>query len=254
MSRQLGLAPAIPVNLNFPPPPTAPFPKPKTRFPLRTAHKQRPSLELVTNPIAPAKMPSPPRSGALGATFTISRAAQFASLIAVIGLCANFISIVAAADHNPPSELIGTLTMAITAVIYTVITYILYYDGMLSLLVTGCLDGLLLIAFIVVASLVGKPLPRVNCAARSGTSPLDSGIWIITPSSTLLRSSVLPKTIPYPTFVALDKATCHQSKAVWALGITLCILFAFSALVCIALWHRHRRDGATPSKTKDIEG
>ncbi|KAL1840786.1 hypothetical protein VTJ49DRAFT_7741 [Mycothermus thermophilus] len=247
-------APAVPDNLYFPPPPTAPLPKPKTRFPLRTANKERPSLEVVTgfDTAGPLKMQSPPQLGAMGVTFTISRAVQFASLIAVIGLCANFISTIATADHNPPAELIGTLTVSVTAVIYTVITYILYYDGMLPLLVTGCLDGLLLIACIVVASLVGKPLPRLNCAALSGTSPFDAASFLLPSSSALLRSSILTKTIAYPTFVALDKATCHQIKAVWGLSITLCILFAFSTLVCIGLWHRLRREAAAPG-AKDIE-
>lgn len=52
-----------------------------------------------------------PQLGALGVTFTIMRACQLASLIAIIGLCANFISEIASAEHNPPSELIGTLTV-----------------------------------------------------------------------------------------------------------------------------------------------
>jgi hypothetical protein len=52
-----------------------------------------------------------PQLGAMGVTFSIMRACQFASLIAVIGLCANFISVIATAEHNPPAELIGTLTV-----------------------------------------------------------------------------------------------------------------------------------------------
>jgi hypothetical protein len=52
-----------------------------------------------------------PQLGALGATFTVMRACQFASLIAVIGLCANFISEIATAERDSPSELIGALTV-----------------------------------------------------------------------------------------------------------------------------------------------
>jgi len=103
--------PNISANASFPPPPTVPFPKP--RFPLRTAGKERPSLELITDfEPAPLKMRfQAPQLGAMGVTFSIMRASQFASLIAVIGLCANFINEIATAEHNPPSELIGTLTV-----------------------------------------------------------------------------------------------------------------------------------------------
>jgi hypothetical protein len=104
--------PTISANTYFPPPPTVPFPKP--RFPLRTATKERPSLELVTDfsSAASVKMRfQAPQLGALGVTFSIMRACQLVSLIVVIGLCANFISEMATAEHDAPAELIGTLTV-----------------------------------------------------------------------------------------------------------------------------------------------
>jgi len=138
----------------------------------------------------------------------------------------------------------------VTAVIYAVITYILYYDNMLPLLLTGCLDGLLLIASIVVASLVGKPLSMLNCAALSSSSPL-TGTSFYSSASPQIRSSILTKTLSYPTFVTLDQTTCYEIKAVWGMSIALCVLFAFSALVCVGLWQRVRREAAP---AKDIEG
>ncbi len=137
-----------------------------------------------------------------------------------------------------------------TAVIYIVITYILYYDNMLPLLVAGCLDGLLLIASIVVASLVGKPLSMLNCAALPASSSLTTPFLA---STSPVRTSVITKTVSYTTFVALDQPTCYEIKAVWGLAIAVCVLFAFSTLVCIGLWHRLRRE-ASPSQPKDIEG
>jgi hypothetical protein len=132
-------------------------------------------------------------------------------------------------------------------VIYIIITYILYYDNMLPLLVAGCLDGMLLIASIVVASLIGKPLSMLNCAALPVTSSLTTPFFTSTPAA----RSIITKTVAYPTFVALDQPTCYEIKAVWGLAIALCVLFAFSALVCVGLWHRLRRDASPP---KDIEG
>ncbi|KAK0721259.1 hypothetical protein B0T21DRAFT_386189 [Apiosordaria backusii] len=224
-------------------------PSPGINFPLRTASKERPSLELVTefNSARPNKMRfQAPQLGALGVTFTLMRACQFACLISVIGLCANFINEIATAEHNPPSELVGALTVAVTAIIYVIITYILYYDNMLSMLTTAGLDGLLFIASIVVASLVGKPLSMLNCAALP-SSDYATTFFSSAPSPI---KSIITKTISYVTFVLLDRTTCYQIKAVWGLCITICILFAFSTLACLGLWQRIRRE----TKTKDFEG
>lgn len=137
--------------------------------------------------------------------------------------------------------------------IYVVITYILYYDSMLPLLMTGCLDSLLLIASIVVASLLGKPLSRLNCPALPATSALTTTTFFSTAVPAAHTTSIT-KTLSYFTFVALDKPTCYQIKAVWGLSIALCVLFAFSALVCVGLWHRIRRESAGAADQKDIEG
>lgn len=198
-----------------------------------------------------------PQLGALGVTFTVMRACQFATLVAVIGLVANFISEIAEAERESPSELIGALTVSVTAIIYVVITYILYYDNMLPLLFTSIFDGLLLIASIVVATLIGKPLSKLNCAALSARTNLSLTSYYITlPSGVKTRS--LSKTLSYFTFVAVDQPTCIEIKAVWGLGIALCVLFAFSALVLVGLWQRIRREngaaGSSGSSAKDIEG
>ncbi|AEO68264.1 uncharacterized protein THITE_2117697 [Thermothielavioides terrestris NRRL 8126] len=194
-----------------------------------------------------------PQLGAMGVTFGVTRASQFASLIAVIGLTANFISGIATTEHDAPPELIGTLTVSVTSVVYVVITYILYYDNMLPLLFSGILDGLLLIASIVVASLVGKPLPPLDCGALPSLSDTPS-TTLFSSSAHPIRASVITKTLSYSTFVALDQPTCYEIKAVWGLSIALCVLFAFSALVCVGLWHRLRRESGGSTAPKDIEG
>lgn len=64
---------------------------------------------LVILPSA-AIMPGP-QFGALGATFTVVRAMQFVSLIAIIGMTSNFIDQMVKLDQKPPSVLIGTLSV-----------------------------------------------------------------------------------------------------------------------------------------------
>jgi hypothetical protein len=49
--------------------------------------------------------------GALGATFTVVRGMQAISLISVIGMTANFIAEMVAANQAPPNVLIATLSI-----------------------------------------------------------------------------------------------------------------------------------------------
>lgn len=178
------------------------------------------------------------------------RALQFAALIAVIGLCANFIDEFSTKSLGSPSELLGTLVVAVIAVIYVVISYILYYDVMLPYLLSAILDGLLLIAFIVVASLLGKPLSQLQCALMP-KDPNANNFW--TSVSFSVKSQQMTDDGLYFTFVHIDQPTCYETKAIWGLSIALCVLFAFSTIVCVGLWRRVRGETTVVSR-KDIEG
>ncbi|KAI1843611.1 hypothetical protein JX265_007397 [Neoarthrinium moseri] len=195
-----------------------------------------------------------PQLGALGVTFTALRAAQFLSLVAIIGLTANFINEIVTAQRDAPGVLIGTLTVASTASLYIAITYILYYDGLLPLLIAGVFDFLLLIATIVVAATVGKPLSKLTCEIlpAAGTSTITSGSTFVASTTGVSYRSILTKAVDYFTFVAVDQPHCYEIKAVWGLSIALCVLFAFSCLICIGLWRRVKSTSA--AAPKDIEG
>ena len=52
-----------------------------------------------------------PAFGALGATFKIVRALQAVSLIAIIGMAANFISEMVQSNKSPSDVLVGTLSI-----------------------------------------------------------------------------------------------------------------------------------------------
>ncbi|KAI0153392.1 hypothetical protein BJ166DRAFT_500359 [Pestalotiopsis sp. NC0098] len=194
-----------------------------------------------------------PQLGALGVTFTALRAAQLLSLLTIIGLVANFINEIVSVQRDAPDVLIGTLVVASTASLYIAISYILYYDGLLPLLVAGVCDFLLLIATIVVATTVGKPLSKLTCETLplAGTSTIASGSQVFVASSSgVTYRSVLKKVVDYYTYVAVDQPHCYEIKAVWGLSISLCVLFAFSAVVLIGLWRRTKSVAAAP---KDIE-
>ncbi|KAL0765308.1 hypothetical protein CaCOL14_012057 [Colletotrichum acutatum] len=240
------------------PSPTASIPFPPRKFPVRTAlhfHAPRPKLTLVT-PVSLARdfaarkhnrrMGSAPRLGALGHTFTAMRAMQFVSLVSIIGMVSNFISEINGADAVPPSVLIGTLVISCIATLYISITYILYYDNMLPLLLAAGADTFLLIAVIVVACLLGKPLSYLDCAALPKSSGSTAN-FMASVTANINTGSALN----YFIWVGADQGTCYAIKAVWGLSIALCVLFAFSAVTAVCLW---RRVKLAPAGVKDIEG
>ena len=66
-------------------------------------------------------------------------------------------------------------------------------------------------------------------------------------------SSSKKPTVDYLSFVARDQPHCYEIKTVWGLGIALCVLFAFSSIVCAGLWRRVKGPGSSAAD-KDLEG
>lgn len=123
---------------------------------------------------------------------------------------------------------------------------------MLPYLLSGMLDGLLLIAFIVVASLLGKPLSHLQCALMP-QDPDANNFWTSVPFTIKSQETTHDDGL-YFTFVHMDQPTCFETKAIWGLSIALCVLFAFSSIVCVGLWRRVSRETVVVGSRKDIEG
>ncbi|KAI1424471.1 hypothetical protein F5Y12DRAFT_715229 [Xylaria sp. FL1777] len=171
-----------------------------------------------------------PQLGALGVTFTALRAFQFLSLVTIVGLTANFINEFASSQREVPDVLVGTITVTSISTLYVAISYILYYDGMLPLLIAGGLDLSLLVAFIVVAVTIGKPLSMLQCELLpESVSTAETFVTYVTGRS---YESAAARYNSYLTLITTDQPHCYEIKAVWGFGIALSVLFAFSALVC----------------------
>lgn len=184
----------------------------------------------------------PSKHGALGATFSVVRAMEACCLIAIIGMTANFIAEMVASNQAPPHVLIGTLSVVhyplypsdttnnrqtCIAVLYVTITYILYMDNFLPFLISCALDSALLIAIIVVAVTVGKPLSYLDCAALPNTG---------TTSSFFASVGINMSKVNYWVWAGASKTTCYEMKAIWGLSIALCVLFAVGSIVSVCLW------------------
>jgi hypothetical protein len=195
-----------------------------------------------------------PRLGALGATFTAMRAMEFISLIAVIGLTANFVNDIVNAGQSPPEYLTGTLvvvsslmSISCIAAVYVCVTYLLYYDAMLPFVYAAAADGAILIALAVVSVVIGRPVSFLSCEAimasntGSAASFFASLAWILPGQEGL--------------WAAGDRGSCFQVKAVWGLAIALCVMFAFSTMVTACLWRRLRTIAVMEARVdrKDVE-
>ena len=186
-------------------------------------------------------------SGALGATFKITRLMQGASLIAIIGMTSNFISDMISAKVEPPTVLIGTISVACTSVLYCAITVILFLDDLLPFLINAILDTLFLVAAVVVAVVVGKPLAYADCKAIGQVSGSAASAFDLTNALSGSLNENGGK-IDYSSWIGINKSTCLEMKSIWGLSIALCILFAFSAISSICLWRRNNT--ATPVKAE----
>ncbi|KAI0184481.1 hypothetical protein EV127DRAFT_228987 [Xylaria flabelliformis] len=192
-----------------------------------------------------------PQLGALGVTFTALRALQFLSLVTVVGLTANFINEFASSERQVPDVLVGTVTVTSISTLYVAISYILYYDGMLPLLVAGGLDFALLVALIVVSVTIGQPLSRLQCELLP--EPVSSTTSFIATITGRSYENAAARYNSYLALITTDQPHCYEIKAVWGLGIALAVLFSFSALVCVGLWHRLRRANGAGAPPKDVE-
>lgn len=105
-------------------------------------------------------------------------------------------------------------------------------------------DFLLLIAFIVVSVVLGRPLSFLNCLvidngnaaadaqsaaafsqALAGTSGVQGSVWSLT------------------RWAATTRNNCFETKAVWGMGIALAILYCCSAIILPTLWMKARKAG-----------
>jgi len=166
------------------------------------------------------------------------------SLISIIGMTANFISEMVTSSEKPPSVLIGTLSVTCISVLYCAITSILYWDNLLPFLLAAGMDSLLLIALIVVAVTIGKPLSFLNCAKLSSEGG-DTDAFITSVGENLGK-------VDYWVWAGASKETCYEVKAVWGLAIALCILFAFSSVTAVCLWKRQRDESAPAKSVEDV--
>lgn len=147
-----------------------------------------------------------PNHGALGLSFLACRALQFVCLVVVMGMTARFIATMVDDIQQPPPPIIAALTITCFAILYVVITVILYVDKQLPFLAIAGLDGIFFIALMIVSIVIGKPLSYLSCKALgSEVKPME----IVNN----LESSLNQVPTPTPTAVAAFTAAAVPTPA-----------------------------------------
>ena len=115
---------------------------------------------------------------------------------------------------------------------------------MLPLLIATAADFLCLIAGIVVACVVGKPVSYLTCSdfpAKGNTANFLHSLFVNV------------KKLKDNTYEWVDpsKPSCLQIKSIWGMSIALCVLFTLSTATTAFLWRRIKV--ASAPAPKDIE-
>ena len=105
------------------------------------------------------------------------------------------------------------------AILYCAITYILHIDNILPYLINTGMDGMMLIALVVVAFVVGKPLSYLNCQVIGTSSVAESASQL----SSELKNQFNQNggKVVYSNWIGANKTTCYEMKAIWGLSIAL---------------------------------
>lgn len=113
------------------------------------------------------------------------------------------------------------------ATLYIMISIAFFWSGAnLGLLVMSGIDSLLLIAFIVVAVTVGKPVSYLNCyVIGKASAEVDAAYAFAFTTSVKNNLNTMGDKLSLSHWAGVTKSNCFQAKTVWGLGIALWYVF-----------------------------
>ncbi|SMR43624.1 unnamed protein product [Zymoseptoria tritici ST99CH_3D1] len=172
----------------------------------------------------------------LARTFVLIRTLSILVLLAIVGITANFVSQIVASNISPPREIVATLTITSLATLYTLLTLPLFLSpASRSLLTMTVLDALLLLAFIALSVLLGRPLSFLSCYSISSSRSSTAS------AAAFAQALAADKPLDFGVWAEGSRATCWEVKIIWGLGIAESVLFAGSVVLLPVLWGKQRR-------------
>ena len=94
----------------------------------------------------------------------------------------------------------------------------MFLDNILPFLVNAVFDSLFLIALIVVAVTVGKPLSYLDCKVVGDITGAASSAYAFTAA---LGNSLSDGKVNYNNWIGTSKSTCLEMKSIWGLSVAL---------------------------------
>jgi hypothetical protein len=171
------------------------------------------------------------------------RVLQAICMIIVIGITSNFVQMIVTTGVEPPKEFVGTLSVTCIATLYIMVSVGYYWSyANLGLLVMTGVDSLLLIAFIVCAVTLGKPMSFLNCYVIGKSSKEVDAQYayaFVTAAAQNLNTSGSGLDLRH--WAGVTRTNCFQAKTVWGMAIALCILFTVSCALLPTLWYKNKK-------------
>ena len=125
-----------------------------------------------------------------------------------------------------------------------------YARANLGLFIMAGLDAMLCLAFAIVSIVLGKPLSFLNCAvvadADAAANAQSASAFTQSLASNLGKSG---STLGLGNWAGSTKLNCYETKALWGLCISCCILFTCSSLILPTLWLKAKRAGVPAAKS-----
>ncbi|KAF1846296.1 uncharacterized protein K460DRAFT_386585 [Cucurbitaria berberidis CBS 394.84] len=179
----------------------------------------------------------------LSKMFLMVRVLQAICMIIVIGITSNFVQMIVTTGVEPPKEFVGTLSVTCIATLYIMVSVGYYWShANLGLLVMTGVDSLLLIAFIVCAVTLGKPMSFLNCYVIGKSSKEVDAQYayaFVTAAAQNLNTSGAGLDLRH--WAGVTRTNCFQAKTVWGMAIALCILFTVSCTLLPTLWYKNKK-------------
>ncbi|KAH7377299.1 hypothetical protein BKA66DRAFT_533733 [Pyrenochaeta sp. MPI-SDFR-AT-0127] len=179
----------------------------------------------------------------LSKMFLLVRVLQAICMIIVIGITSNFVQMIVTTGVEPPKEFVGTLSVTCIATLYIMVSVGYYWSyANLGLLVMTGVDALLLIAFIVCAVTLSKPMSFLNCYVIGKSSKEVDAQYayaFVTAAAQNLNTSGAGMDLRH--WAGVTRTNCFQAKTVWGMAIALCVLFTTSCALLPTLWYKNKK-------------
>jgi hypothetical protein len=178
----------------------------------------------------------------LSKMFLLVRVLQALAMMIVIGITSNFVQMIVTTGVEPPKEFVGTLSVVslpplpsphpklthhpkqtCIAALYIMVSIGYYWSfANLGLLVMAAIDSLLLIAFIVCAVTLGKPMSFLNCYVIDKASyEVDAASAYAFVQSTRQNLNTMGSGLDLSHWAGATKSNCFQAKTIMGLSIAL---------------------------------